>query len=65
MHRLRNIAFLCGLIGLVGSSALAAELAPIKQEASTVRYRLELQIGPTEKMFTAAEVAAKHPTEAR
>jgi hypothetical protein len=63
MHRFRNIAFFCGLIGLVGSSAVAAELATIKQEASTVRYRLDLQIGPTEKMFTTAEVAANHPTE--
>jgi len=63
MHRFRKIAFLCGLIGLVGSSAVAAELALIRQQASTARCRLELQIGPTEKMFTPAEVAAKHPTE--
>ncbi len=63
MRRLRNIAFLCGLIGLGGSSAVAAELAPIKQAATTAHYRLELQFGPTEKMFTAAEVAAKHPAD--
>ena len=62
MHRSRNVALVLGLIGAVASPA-AAELALIKQEASTVHYRLELQIGPTEKMFRAAEVAATHPTE--
>ena len=63
MHTFRNIAFLFGLIGTISSPVVAAELAPIKQDASTAHYRLELQIGPTEKMFTPAEVAAQHATE--
>ena len=38
-------------------------MAPIKSEAQTAHYRLELQIGPTEKMFMPADVAAKHLTD--
>jgi hypothetical protein len=63
MQRFRYIASALGLIWVVGAPAAAAELAPIKQEASTAHYRLDLQIGPTEKMFTAAETAARHPAE--
>jgi len=58
MHRSRNMAL---LIGVIASPATAAELAPIKREAQTVHYHLELQIGPIEKMFTTADVAAQHP----
>jgi hypothetical protein len=62
MHTSRNMALLLGLIGAIASPVAAAELAPIKQEAQTVHYRLELQIGPAEKMFTTADVAAQHPS---
>jgi hypothetical protein len=40
----------------------AAEMEPLKQEAETQHYRLQLQIGPKEAMVSEAEVAAKHPT---
>ncbi len=40
----------------------AAEMGALKQEAETKDYRLQLQIGPKEEMFSKAEVAAKHPT---
>jgi hypothetical protein len=40
----------------------AAEMDAMKQEAETKNYRLQLQIGPKEEMFSRAEVAAKHPT---
>ena len=63
MHAFHKIAFLCGLIGAIASPVAAADLTPIKQEATTANYRLELQIGPTEKMFTPANVAAQHPAE--
>ena len=33
-----------------------------KRESQTRRYRLDLQIGPTEIMYTPAETKAKHPT---
>ena len=62
MHRFRNLVLLLGLIGATASPVVAAEMVSIKQEATTAHYRLELQIGATEKMFTAAEVAAKHLT---
>jgi len=63
MRSFRNIALLFGLIGIVASPVVAAELTSITQEGQTAHYRLELQIGPTEKMFTPAEVKAKHPTD--
>jgi uncharacterized protein involved in high-affinity Fe2+ transport len=63
MHTVRNMALLLGLICAIGAPAAAAEMAPIKQEAQTGHYRLELQIGPIEKMFTPEDVAAKNPTE--
>src|ERR1700737_772167 len=63
MHLFRNVSVLVVLIAAMISPAFAAEMAPLKQEAQTAHYRLELQIGPTEKMFTPQEVAAKHLTE--
>jgi hypothetical protein len=62
MHPSRNMALLLGLIGAIASPVTAAELAPIKQEAQTVHYHLELQIGPIQKMFTTADVATQHPS---
>ena len=43
--------------------AFAAGTSPIKSETKTAHYRLELQIGPTEKMVSPADVAAKHLTD--
>ena len=63
MHLLRNVGVLVAFSAAMISPAFAAEMAPLKQEAQTAHYRLELQIGPTEKMFTPQEVAAKHLTE--
>ena len=45
------------------SPALAAELQPIQQEMQTAHYRLDLQIGPMEQMYMAADVAAQHLTQ--
>ena len=57
-------------LGLLGacvvatmSAAIAAEMTPLKQEAKTAHYRLELQIGPTEMMYMPNEVSAKHPSD--
>jgi hypothetical protein len=63
MLRLRNMGLVLGLIGGLAAPVSAAEMPPIKQEATTTHYRVELQIGPTEKMFTPTEAAAQHPTE--
>lgn len=63
MHPPRSFRILVPLFAAMVSTAFAAEMAPLKQEAQTAHYRLELQIGPAEKMFTPAEVAAKHLTE--
>ena len=62
MRLSRDGPLLLGLTGLMTLAAFAANMAPLTQEASTAHYRLELQIGPTEKMFTPAEAAAQHPT---
>jgi hypothetical protein len=50
-------------MGVLASAATAAEMAPVKQGAQTAHYRLELQIGPTERMFTPEEVAKQHPAD--
>jgi len=63
MHLLRSFRILVPLLAAMVSTAFAAGMVPLKQQAQTAHYRLELQIGPTEKMFTPEEVAAKHPTE--
>jgi hypothetical protein len=60
MRHLRGFTSLVTVTMATISTALAAEMAPLKQEAQTAHYRLELQIGPTEKMFSPQEVAAKH-----
>jgi len=49
------------LLALTGSS-WADEMGAIKEEAQTQHYRLQLQIGPKEEMFSKAEADAKHPT---
>jgi hypothetical protein len=63
MRLFRNLRVLLAVIAAMISTAFAAEMAPLKQQAQTAHYRLELQIGPTEKMFTPKEVAAKHLTD--
>jgi hypothetical protein len=63
MRLFRNLRVLLAVIAAMISTAFAAEMAPLKQQAQTAHYRLELQIGPTEKMFTPKEVAAKRLTE--
>jgi hypothetical protein len=55
---------------LIGAVAAAAALvcaavavsAMITRHATTATYSLTLSVGPSEKMYTAAEVEAKHPT---
>jgi hypothetical protein len=54
---IRCAGMLAGLSMLV-SPALAADPAPIKQQAMTAHYRLELMIGPMEKVVMAADVKA-------
>ena len=64
MVRLRHVASLCGVIGVLASlPVFAAATTPIKAETQTADYRLDLQIGPMEKMYSAADVAAKHLTQ--
>jgi hypothetical protein len=63
MEAHREWLWFLGVIGLVGSSVVAiADQVPIKLEAQTAHYRLELLIGPTEKMYSPADVAVQHPT---
>lgn len=54
----RNFGVLLGLTSLVVLPAFAAEIAPIKQQASTAHYKLELQIVPNLKISTPADVTA-------
>ena len=63
MHRFAQTALLLGVIGAVASPAFADGTSPIKSEAQTAHYRLELLIGPTEKMVSPADVAAKNLTD--
>jgi hypothetical protein len=62
MRVLRDGLLLLGFIGLTTFSSEAGEAGLFKQEARTVHYRLELQIGPTEKMLTPADAAASDQT---
>jgi len=50
------------LVTLPWAYAHAAEMTPIVQKAQTAHYRLVLQVGPMEKMYSKAEVAKMHPT---
>jgi hypothetical protein len=50
-------------LAVVVSPAVAAEVQPIQQEMQTAHYRLDLQIGPMEQMYMAADVAAQHLTQ--
>jgi hypothetical protein len=55
----RSLALLAAL-ALVGVTAASA--AGISRQATTKSYSLTLDVGPTEAMYTAAQVKAKHPT---
>jgi hypothetical protein len=50
---------------LAAAALLAAPAwgAVITRTATTPTYKLTLSVGPVEKMYTAAEVKAKHPTD--
>ncbi len=49
------------LIGIVALTAQARADDLVTAESKTQHYRLTLQIGPTETMYTEAEAKAKHP----
>jgi len=59
MTKLEVFASLMGILALAGA-ARADDI--LKLENETQRYRLVLQIGSAETMYTAAEAKAKHPT---
>jgi len=48
-------------IGMIALSATARAVDAGSAESKTPHYRLVMQVGPTETMYTAAEVKAKHP----
>jgi len=50
------------ILGVSGTYAPATASASMVQKAQTAHYRLMLQIGPEEKMYSKAEVARLHPT---
>jgi hypothetical protein len=52
-----------GLALAMSEAALAVEPTPIVAKAETKHYRLELDIGRMERMYTKAEVAKLHPTD--
>ena len=48
------------VVALLGAAVAAA--ATITKTATTPGYSLTLAVGPTEMMYTPAQVKAKHPT---
>ncbi len=48
-------------IFLLAAGAAQAEPAVVTQRATTKHYKLELQVGPPERMYTASEARAAHP----
>jgi hypothetical protein len=59
---MRTLTALACAVGAIMLAAPAHADDVAKLESQTQRYRLVLQIGPTETMYTAAEAKAKHPT---
>jgi len=60
---MRKLVLAAALVAVGGYPAVSrAGEAPVKQEALTPHYRLVLQIGPTETMYTATEARMRHPT---
>ena len=62
MRILQWAGILLGLAGAIAAPTIAAGFTPISQQMQTAHYRLDLQIGPMEKMFIPADVAAQHLT---
>ena len=60
--RLDAVIMLFELTGLMTSAAAATSIGLLVQQERTAHYRLELLLGPNEKMFSPAEAAAQHPT---
>ena len=60
---LRRMAMIFGLMSLASAPGFAVEFQPIKQQAMTAHYRLELMIGPMEKVMTAAQAASANAKE--
>ncbi len=59
MHTLWKVGFVLGLVGGITMPTIAIAQAPITQQAQTARYRLDLQIGPFEKMFAPEDAEMK------
>jgi len=59
MTKLVSLACLITIVALMGA---ARADAPVTAESKTRHYRLSLQIGPTETMYSEAEAKTKHPT---
>lgn len=57
----KRIFLLC-IIGMLVSMAQTRADDPSAREGRTAHFRLTLQIGPTETMYSEADAKAKHPT---
>ena len=57
-----NRVFLLCIIGMVVSMTQTRADDLITREGRTAHFRLTLQIGPTEAMYSEADAQAKHPT---
>jgi len=55
-----RLAAVLGAAALLAAPALGAV---IKRTVTTPTYKLTLSVGPVEKMYTPAEVKAKHPSD--
>lgn len=62
MNRCSAIWLVPLTVGALLALAAGEETGGLKQEAQSTHYRLGLQIGPKEEMFSKAEADAKHPT---
>lgn len=56
-----RIACVIGAVALFAAPALAASSTNVKQTVLTASYRVTLEVGPLETMYTQAQVNAKHP----
>ena len=57
-----KLAVITCLVGIVALTFQARADDLVRSESTTTRYRLTLQIGPTERMYSEAEAQAKHPS---
>jgi hypothetical protein len=60
MANLPVLVTVAGMLVLAGNAL--ADDENVRQERQTTHYRVVLQIGATEVMYTASEAKAKHPT---